>query len=189
MKIPDTQYLEFYRCNPWDDCDSILSISNNTDLPAACIFPEDGIPQRNPDACFDFRFDLMLEAESALRSFLGLLVDFRQRRKLTQYLLGLCDLLEITYDKNTGALKECRFRVDFSDRVSILYSSRMCGCIIALDGKQDSFHPITPQAIDDLRHLLAEIWEMIRKIPVWETTAEHGQLVTIQRKPPVIPKY
>lgn len=184
MKNPETQYPEFYRHNPWDDADSILSISDSTILPASCFFPEDGIPQRSPNSFSVYRFDLMLEAESALRSFLGLMVDFRQRRKLTQFLLGLCDLLEITYDKNTGTLKECRFQVEFSNRVSITYSSRMCGCIIALDGKQDSFHHITPQAIDDLRSILTEIWETIRELPIWEVAGQKGDDVYIERKLP-----
>jgi hypothetical protein len=70
--------------------------------------------------------------------------------------VGFCDLLEITYDITTGVLKEYRFQIGFSDRISLRYSSRMCGCIILLNGKQDSFHHVSPFAIDDLRSILTE---------------------------------
>lgn len=168
MPNDDQNYLDFGHYNPWDDCEDILSLSASPELPEACLFPADGIPQSNQNAFFDYRFDLMLEAESALRSFLGLLVDFRQKCKLKHFLLGFCDLLEITYDRTTGVLKECRFQIDFSDRISLRYSSRMCGCIIMLDGKQDSFHSISPYAIDDLRRILVQIWVDIRALPIWE---------------------
>lgn len=179
------EYLAFCRGDPWTDCEGILSLSANTALLGDCLFPEDGIPQRNEDARLAHRLDLMLEAESTLRSFLGLLVGFGQRRKLTQFLLGFCDLLEITYDKSTGMMKECRFQIHFSDGVALRYSSRMCGCIIALNGKQDSFHRISPCAIDDLRRILAEIWEVIHGLPVWEVTAQNGSLVTVQHRLPM----
>lgn len=182
MPKEEREYLDFYRYNPWDDCEAILSLSVDPALPDACLFPEDGIPQRNRIAFSDERFDLMLEAESALRSFLGLLVDFRQKRKLMHFLLGFCDLLEITYDRTTGALKECRFQIDFSDRISLRYSSRMCGCIVMLDGKQDSFHSISPYAIDDLRRILVQIWEEIRKLPIWEVVSEKGNEVQVRQR-------
>lgn len=182
MDHSDKELWPFYRCNPWHDEDFILSLSEDTVLPGYCFFPRDGIPQRTPDRYFDYRFDLMMEAENALRGILGVLVDFKQRHKLMQFLLFFCDQLEITYGKNTGELLECRFRIDLSDHISILYSSRMCGCIIALDGKQDSFHNISPLAIDDLRRLLAEMWEQMRELPVWEITAENDRTVTIRRR-------
>lgn len=184
MPNKDRNYFDFYRYNPWDDYEDILSLVDCAKLPDTCRFPEDGIPQRNRNAFSDYRFDFMLEAESALRSFLGFLVDFRQKRKLAHFLLSFCDLLEITYDRTTGAVKECRFQIDFSDHISLLYSSCMCGCIILLDGKQDSFHPISPYAIDDLRHILAQIWEVIREMSVWETVEEKGNNVQIRRKLP-----
>lgn len=182
MPNEDRNYLDFFRYNPWDDCESILSLSASPEFPDACLFPEDGIPQRNRDGFSDYRFDLMLEAESALRSFLGLLVDFRQKRKLMHFLLGFCDLLEITYDRTTGALTECRFQIDFSDRISILYSSRMCGCIILLEGKQDSFYSISPYAIDDLRRILVQIWEDVRALPIWEVISEKGNKVQVRHE-------
>lgn len=185
MPIKDQNHLDFYRYSPWDDCESVLSLSAGPEVPDSCLFPEGSIPQQNRDAFSDFRFDLMLEAESALRSFLGLLVDFRQKRKLKHFLLGFCDLLEITYDRTTGVLKECRFQIDFSDRVSILYSSRMCGCIILLDGKQDSFHRISPFAIDDLRHLLVETWDDVRTLPIWHVISERGQEVRLRPRYPL----
>lgn len=179
----DRVFYPYYRYNPWDDGEFLLSLSEETVLPEYCFFPEDGIPQRNPDRYFDYRFDLMLEAESAFRSFLGLLVDFHQKRKFAQFLLYFSDFLEVTYETNTRTLQECRFRIDLSDRVSILYSSRMCGCILFLDGKQDSFHNISPQAIDDLRRLLAEVWENIRDMPVWEVTKGKDLAATMRRRP------
>lgn len=174
--------LPFYRYNPWDDEAFILDLLEDAALPGYCFFPADGIPQRNPDRYFDYRFDLMLEGENALREILGMLVDFKQRRKLMQFLLFFCDQLEITHGKSTGELLECRFRIDFSDRISISYSTRLCGCIIALDGKQDSFHNISPLAIDDLRRLLAEMWEQMRQLPVWEITAGNDRTVTFRRR-------
>ena len=122
----------------------------------------------------------MLEAESALRSFLGILVVFHQKRKLVQFLLGFCDRLEITYDKNTRNLRECRFQIDFSDRISVQYSSRICGCIVTFDGKQDSFYSISPYAIDDLRRILAEIWKIIRALPIWRTLEENANFVKVR---------
>lgn len=180
------EYLDFCRYDPWTECEGILSLAATTVLPDACLFSKDGIPQRNEDARFDYRLDLMLEAESVLRSVLGLLVGFGQKRKLTQFLLGFCDLLEITYDRNTGTMKECRFQIHFSDRVSLCYSSKMCGCTILLDGKQDSFHRISPYAIDDLRHILSEIWNVIHELPIWEMAAENGSLVTVQHRLPML---
>lgn len=182
MTQSEQAYLPFYRYNPWHDDDEIISLQADTILPAACFFPKEGIPQRGPDRYFDYRFDLMLEAESALRDVLGLLVDFRQSRKLAHFLLSFCDHLEFTYDKDTGILRACCFRINFSDGVSIQYSSRVCGCILLLDGKQNSFHSISPQAIDDLRRLLAEIWDTIRNIPVWETVYESDQQITVVRR-------
>lgn len=173
--------LSFYRYNPWHDENFLFSLSEDTVLPGYCFFPQDGIPQRTPDRYFDYRFDLMMEAENALRGILGVLVDFKQRRKLMQFLLFFCDQLEITYGKNTGELLECRFRIDLSDHISILYSSRMCGCIIAFDGKQDSFHNISPLAIDDLRRLLAEMWEQMRELPIWEIITDNGKEIQIRR--------
>lgn len=178
----DSNLWPFWRYNPWDDGDSILSLSEGIALSAACFFPEDGIPERDCNKYFDYRLDLMLEAELAVRGLLGFLVDFHQREKLTRFLLCFCDHLEITYRKNAGELEACSFQINFSDQIALCYSSRMCGCIVALDGKQDSFHSISPCAIDDLRHILEEIWGTIREFPLWEIKAENDQYVTIQRK-------
>lgn len=182
MNHSDKEPLPFCRYNPWDDEEFILSLSEDTVLPGCCFFPEDGIPQRTPDRYFDYRFDLMLEAENALREFLGILVDFKQRKKLMQFLLFFCDELEISCQKSNGALLECRFRVEFSDRISFLYSSKMCGCIVFLDGKQNLFHNISPDAIDDLRRLLAQMWEQMRQLPVWEIATEDDRTVTFRRR-------
>lgn len=156
---------DFLRANPWDGCDF-----------DSAVFQRDGIPQRGPDRYFDYCLDLQLEADAAIRDLLGLMVDFRQKRKLTQFLLGYCDLLEITCHKHTGILKECRFRIDFSDSISISYSTRMCGSKIMLDGKETHLHSISPEAIDDLRQLMVPIWEEIREWPVWEVE-ENGDIL------------
>lgn len=116
---------------------------------------------------------------------MGLLVDFRQKRKLWHFLLGFCDFLEITYDITTGVLKECRFQIDFSDHISLYYSTRMCGCIILLDGEQDSFHRISPIAIDDLRRILTETWEDIRALPIWHVISESGHEVQLRPRYPL----
>ena len=185
MTEESQKHPEFCRFDLWEDCDGALPLLPGRILPEDCFFPEEGIPQSNADRYFVYRFDLMLEAESALRSFLGLLVGFRQKRKLAQFLLGFCDLLEVTIDTGTGALQECRFRIDFSDGVSLGYSSRICGCMILLDGKEDTFHRISPYAIDDLRRLLSDIWEKIHGLPVWETVARKDNLTTLRCRMPM----
>ena len=171
--------LPFYRYNPWDDEAFILDLLEDAVLPGYCFFPADGIPQRSPDRYFDYRFDLMMEAENALRKILGTLVDFKQRRKLMQFLLFFCDQLEIRYE-STGEFLECRFRIDFSDRISISYSTNLCGCIIFLDGKQKLFHNISPDAIADLRCLLAEMWEQMRELPIWEIVEEDDRSIAVR---------
>lgn len=182
MNEAEQNDLSFYRYNPWHEQEFILSLSEDTVLPRCCFFPEDGIPQRSPDRYFYYRLDLTLEAENALRGVLGVLVDFKQRRKLMQFLLFFCDQLEIRYKKSSGEFLDCRFRVDFSDRVSISYSTQLCGCIIFLDGKRERIHNISADAIGDLRRLLAEIWEQMRELPGWETREEKDQTVTIRRR-------
>ena len=131
--------------------------------------------------------NLLIQRSPVLRpcNYIFCLDSIYCRRKLTHFLLGFCDLLEITYEKNTGSLRKCRFQIDLLDGVSILYSSRMCGCIIMLDGKQDSFHRISPRAIDDLRRMIANIWESIRGLSIWEVVAENENDVTIQRRNPI----
>ena len=109
MTTEETKYPDFVRSSPWDDGNEILSLFYNTIIPDDGIFPENSIVQKNPDRFFNCRFDLMIEAESVLRSTLGLLVDFRQKRKLTHFLLGFCDLLEITYEKKHRKPKEMPF--------------------------------------------------------------------------------
>lgn len=161
---------DFLRSSPWDggDFDSTM-------------FQRDGIPQKGPDRYFDYRLDLQLEADAAIRDLLGLMVDFRQKRKLIQFLLGYCDLLEMTCHKHTGTLRECCFRIDFSDHISIVYSTRMCGSRILLDGKETYLHPISPEAIDDLRQLMIPIWEEIRKRPIWEVE-EEGDILRFRHR-------
>ena len=174
--------LPFCRYNPWDDLEYILSLSEDMPLPEKCFLPRDGIPQRDPNRYFDYRFDLMMEAENALRSILGLLVEFKQRRKLLQFLLFFCDQLEIRYDKRTGEFLNGQFRIDFSDRISLRYCTQLCGCIILQDGKQNLFHDISPIAVDELRCLLAELWETLRELPGWELIEEQDETVTLRRK-------
>ena len=180
MKNTEQNNLPFYRYNPWDDANYILSLWDNAPLPAECFFSTDMVPERTPDKYFDFVFDLMLEAESSLREILGLLVEFKQRDKLMQFLLFFCDFVEFTWDKNTDSLNECRFQIDLSDGVSVLYSTRLCGCILLLDGTQQRFHDISPIAINDLRQLLAEIWGQMREFPIWEIKEENDNLVTFR---------
>lgn len=173
---------EFYRYNPWDDREMILPCSPERPLPADCFVPENGIPQKDPDAYFDYRFDLMLEAESGLRQFLGVLVGFRQGKKLIHFLLGCFDLLEIVCEKPTEKLLEARFRMYFSDGLSISYSTRMCGCILWLDGKRESFHSISPKAIDDLRQLIGKLWPVLRKLPIWKVVTETDRAITLRHE-------
>lgn len=182
MSIPFLDYLDHSIYRSWSDCDGVFLLSDDALLPEFCYFPEEGIPQQNPDQFFDYCFELTMDAEYMLRELLGFLVDFRQKRKLTLFLLYFCDLLEITYNKEKGTLLECSFQIDFSDRVSIRYSSRICGCVVCWDGKQESFHNISPNAIDDLRRILSEIWESIRELPIWTTTAENNQTVKVCRR-------
>lgn len=162
---------DFLRSSPWDGCDF-----------DSTAFQRDGIPQKGPDRYFDYLLDLQLEADAAIRDLLGLMVDFRQKRKLTQFLLGYCDLLEMTCHKYTGTLRECRFQIDFSDSISIVYSTRVCGSKILLAGKETHFHPISPEAIDDLRQLMVPIWEEIREWHIWEMVEERDILRFLHRQ-------
>ena len=143
MNDNDRKDLPFYRYNPWDDAEYTLSLLDDAPLPEECFFPTDFIPQRNPDRYFDFITDLSLETESALREILGLLVEFKQRDKLMRFLFTFCDLLEFTWDVDTDELKECKFQIDFSDGVSVRYSTSMCGCIVLMDGVQQRFQSKT----------------------------------------------
>lgn len=184
MSLPFLDYLDHSAYCSWNDCDGIISLSGDALIPQSCYFPEEGIPQRNPDQFFDYRFELTLDAEYMLRELLGFLVAFRQKRKLTLFLLYFCDFLEITYSRDSGMLLECNFQIDFSDRVTVRYSSRMCGCVVCWDGKQESLHKISINAIDDLRQILSEIWDSIRELPIWITMAENDQTVKICRRFP-----
>ena len=124
----------------------------------------------------------MIEAEGSLREILGLLVEFKQRDKLMHFLFAFCDLLEFTWDVDTDSLKECKFQIDFSDGVSVLYSTSMCGCIVLMDGVQQRFHDISPIAIDELRQLLGEILGRMRMYSIWEISKENDSTATYKRK-------
>ena len=141
----------------------------------------DGIPQKDPDSYWLYRFNLMLDASSAIHGFLDLLVDYRQKRKLTQFLLCCCDVLEIIYDRRTEILLEYRFRIELSDRITMLYSSRIDECCIYLDGKRESLPTLTPDSHAHLSSLLEEIWEDIRDLPGWKTATESQTAVYVIR--------
>ena len=173
----------FYRYNPWHEAANIRCLWENAPLPPECFFPTDLIPQRNPDKYFDFLLDLTWEAQSALREILGILVEFRQRDKLMQFLFFFCDSLEFTLDKTTDSLSECKFQVDFSDGVSVLFSTRLCGCIVTMEGRRHCFHEIALVALDELRQLLDEIWAQSRSFPIWEITEGNDHTVTYHWSP------
>ena len=181
MNDNDRKDLPFYRYNHWDDAEYIRSLWDNAPLPEGCFFPSDFIPQRSPDRYFDFIIDLSLEAESSLREILGLLVEFKQREKLMRFLFFVCDMLEFTWNKGEDSLGACNFQVDFSDGVSVLYSTNWCGCVVLVDGVQQSFHDISPIAIDELRQLLSEILGRMRTYSIWEITNENDRTVTYRR--------
>jgi len=142
---------------------------------------KDGIPQNDPDRYWNYRFNLMLDAASAIHGLLDLLVDYRQKRKLTQFLLCCCDVLEVIYDRRTEALLEYRFRIDLSDRIAMLYSSRIGECYMYLDGKRESLPTLTPDSQAHLSSLLDDIWEDMRNLPDWKTAAESQTAVCVIR--------
>lgn len=186
MSIPFFDYLDNSDYSPWNDGSGIISLSGDALLPESCYFPEEGIPRRNASQFFDYRFELTMDAENMIRELLGFLVDYRQKRKLVLFLFYFCDSLEITYSRDSRKLLECCFQIDFSDCVSIRYSSRMCGCLVCWDGQRESFHKISVNAIDDLRRILSEIWESIRELPIWVTTEENDQSLKICRMFPSV---
>lgn len=147
----------------------------------------DGIHQNDPDSYWHYRFNLMLDATSAIQGFLELLMDYNQKRKLTQFLLYFCDQLEITFDRHTGTIQEYRFQVDFSDRISLQYSSRAEECYVFLDGEKDYLPTLSPEFISVLNQFLAQIWNEIRTLPIWETVTEDTHILRVTRSTPQYP--
>lgn len=143
----------------------------------------DGLPVHGPDEYRKYRFDLMLDAENALRSFLGLLVGYHQTRLFRAFLLYFCDVFELTLDDNPDGLPRFRIRVDFSDRISLEYSTQHIGCLVWVDGKQDSLHRLSAAAMDDLRQMIAELLPDILECPLWDVAKEDGGAVTYRRRP------
>lgn len=141
----------------------------------------DGIPWNDPDSYWRYRFDFMLDAASAMQGLLELLVEYRQTRKLTQFLLYCCDQLEITIDRKTGKMREYRFGIDLSNRISLQYSNRVEECRVFLDGQRDSFPTYFPEKLDALGKMLTEIWEDTRGLPVWTIIKEDPLALCVSR--------
>lgn len=143
----------------------------------------DGLPVHGLDEYWNYRFDLMLDAENALRSFLGLLVGYHQTRLLEAFLLGFCDVFEVTVDDNPHKLPRFRLRVDVSNGLSYEYSTHHAGCLVWVDGKQDSLHCLSTAAMDDLRQMIAELLPTMLQYPIWDVVKQDGGTITMRRRP------
>lgn len=141
----------------------------------------DGIPRNNPDRYWNYRFELMIEAASAMQGVLEFLVNYNQKHRLTQLLLTSCDLLEFTIDRRTGKLLEYRFRICFSDRIALQYSSRPGDCRVYLDGEKDSFPTYFPENLEALSRILEQLWEDTRMLPIWKIVKEDPLTICISQ--------
>lgn len=175
---------EFFRSSPWmDDTDTPYAIRNAETMdPKAKTPPGDGLTLQDPEEYWMYRQDLLLEAYSSLHAFLGLLVDFHQV-KMMIHLLLLADVLEFTIYREPQRIPGFRFRFDFSSGISLEYSSVHFGCMIWVDGKQDSLTKLSSAAMADLRELVAEVFERIKTLPIWDVVSSDDRQFVIRRKP------
>lgn len=189
----DNNYFPAFRPNNWLESTDLRKMRDNARPmdPKPKTREGDGLPIHDMDEYWHYRFDLMLDAESALRAFLGMLVDYHQTRLLEVFLLGFCDIFEVTFDSNFGSIPRFRFRIDLSDRLSCEYSTHHIGCLIWVDGRQDSLHQISIAAMDDLRQTIAELLPIMLQFPIWDVVKQDGSTVTLRRRTliPSAPKF
>lgn len=182
--MPYTDYFESIRPSHWQDAGEYRIPRGESEImdPPSQALPSDGCRDIPLDYYWDYRFDLMDRAEDAVFDLLGTMVDFKQQGKFKALLLGFCDNLEYTYYKSNRDFRFLKFRIDFSESISIEYSTRCLECIIWLNGRRDSMIGLSPCAMDDLRKLAAPIWEQVRDLDIWDTVSEDRDTVTVRRR-------
>ena len=175
---------EFFRSSPWmDDADTTYVMHNAESMdPKAKILSGDGLTFHNPDEYWMYRQDLLMEADSSLHDFLGLLVDFHQVRMMSRLLL-LADVLEFTIYREPQRIPGFRFRFDFSSGISLEYASKHFGCMIWVDGKQDTLNKLSSAAMADLRELMAEVFELLKTHPIWDVVSSNDKQFVVRRRP------
>lgn len=175
---------EFFQSSPWmDDAGTPCSMRNTEAMaPKAQTLPRDGPAIQDPDEYWMYRQDLLMEADSSLHAFLGLLVDFHQVKMMSQLLL-LADVLEFTIYREPQRIPGFRFRFDFSSGISLEYASKHFGCMVWVDGKQDTLNKLSSAAMADLRDLMAEVFEQIKMLPIWDVVSSDDRQLTVRRKP------
>ena len=177
--------VDFFSCGPWMDDERIPSVCHSAEImePKPQRLSGDGPIAKDADQYWQYQFDVMIEAESALHTFIGLLVDFRQVRKMAHFLMGTADLLEFSIPKDPQRFLKFRFRFDFAPGVSLEYSSQHCGCMIWINGRQDTLHKLSIPAMAALRDRLGQVWEVVKAYPVWDVLSETELSVTVRRRP------
>lgn len=180
----DNNSFPAFRPNNWLDTTDLQRMRGDSRPmePESKAREGDGLMVHGMDEYWHYRFDLLLDSEDALRSFLGMLVDYHQTRLLKAFLLGFCDIFEVTVDGNPNRLPRFRLRVDVSDGISYEYSTHHAGCLVWVDGKQDSIHRLSAAAMDDLRQMIAELLPAILQHPIWDTVKQSDDTVTLRRR-------
>ena len=175
---------EFFQSSPWmDDAGTPCSMRNTEAMaPKAQTLPRDGLAIQDPDEYWMYRQDLLMEADSSLHAFLGLLVDFHQVQMMSRLLL-LADVLEFTIYREPQRIPGFRFRFDFSSEISLEYASKHFGCMVWVDGKQGTLNKLSSAAMQDLRDMMAEVFERIKPLPIWDVVSSDDRQFVIRRKP------
>ena len=181
----DDNFFPAFRPKNWQDTTDLRKMRDYSRPmdPEPQTREGDGLIVHSCDEYWHYRFDLMMDAELALSNFLELLVEYHQTRLLEAFLLGVCDVFEMTVDGNPDRLPRFCIRVDFSDRISFEYSTHHIGCLIWIDSKQDSLHEISIGTIDSLRHMIQELLPRIREHPIWDVIKQDGSTVILRRRP------
>lgn len=151
--------------------------------PPSRILPSDGLQFCDPNLFWEYQFEMALNVESELRMFLATLVTFRQTRKLAHFLGYFADVLELTLPKGPGRFPRFTIRFDFSANLCLEYCTKHSGCVLWIDGKQDFIHPVPPAAMDALRKMIVDVWEILRDKPIWELISETDESFTVRRIP------
>lgn len=174
-------YFKFHPSAWFDENQEPRKIDSSAVMePPSRILPGDGLQFCDPDLFWEYQFGMTLDAESELRMFLATLVTYHQTRKLAHFLTGFADVFELNLWKNQERLPSFRFRCDFSPRISVECSTKHCGFLIFLDGKQDLLHSIPPVALDDLRKMIVDVWEILKDAPIWQRISETNDTITVR---------
>ena len=103
--------------------------------------------------------------------------------KMMSRLLLLADVLEFTIYREPQRIPGFRFRFDFSSGICLEYASKHFGCMVWVDGKQDTLNKLSSAAMQDLRDMMAEVFERIKPLPIWDVVSSDDRQFVIRRKP------